>query len=165
MIRSILFVLMLGLSSGLIAQNYNIVSFKGKAFLEDEKGEEVKITLYQKNKKVSSYTTAKNGKFILDLERDHYYVVEFSKKNYVSKRLVIKTQMPSAEEYPRKKFNFDVNLIGKEEGVDYSPLDFPIAIIEYHDLQGMFFYDTEYSEARIKEEEQLVNSDPYLALN
>jgi len=162
--KSQLLVFFFSLALTLPAQDYATIGFKGKVHTGPDKGDSVEVVLFEENRKMSSYETRKNGKFILDLDRNKYYVVQFSKENYVTKRIVIDTRI-DGKGYPKKKFKFDVNLIPENEDLDYSALDFPIAIIEYNRNNDVFDYDFEYTRARAKEEQELVERDPYLAMN
>jgi len=164
MMRSLILSLLFIVSTVLSAQDYPTIGFKGKVYTGNEKGESVQVTLFEKNREISSYETEKNGKFILDLDRNKYYVIQFSKDEFVTKRLVIDTRI-AGEDYPKNSFKFDVSLIREVEGVDYSPLDFPMAIIQYYENNSEFNYDLEYTRARVEEEKELVNLDPFLAMN
>lgn len=165
-----LFSLLISFSS-LNAQNDLLIGFKGKVYCGDDKGEKVLVSLYDGNKKVSSYKTSGNGKFIMDLSRNRNYTVEFDKPGYVTKRVSIDTRIVNPMHYPKKTFKFDVSLIEEKEGVDYSTLDFPMALIEFEAEEMAFDYNLEYTMKRMEEQNLLqskgenVAHDPALALN
>lgn len=171
MFRSTLFILLSVLSIGLYSQGNSLIGFEGQVFFGEnkekatDKGEGVSITLFQGNTTISEYTTTRNGKFVLDLERNKYYIVEFKRDNYVTKRIIIKTKIPSSSKIPKKDFEFEVFLLKEVEGVNYSRLDFPMAIIEFQKPSEKFDYDTEYTDARDKEQEEIIKKGPTMASN
>tara|TARA_R110002096_G_scaffold136909_7_gene289862 strand:+ start:44891 stop:45394 length:504 start_codon:yes stop_codon:yes gene_type:complete len=159
------FFLLSFLFGSLIAQNgSSLLPFSGKIFTESKKDNKVTVKLYDGNKLVSSYETKANGKFIMDLERNKKYTVEFSQTAYVTKRISIDTKVNPKEVELLKEFKFDVDLIKEEEGINYSNLDFPIALIEFEKHSGQFDYNKAYTENMLKEQERILGSDYKIAM-
>lgn len=119
--------------------------FKGKVFLADDKGGKVTVSLYDGNKKISSYVTGASGKFIVDLFKDRHYTLQFSKEGYVTKRVIIDTGVNPKDALGVKEFKFDIGLIKEESDKDYSELDFPITIIEFEKSKREFVYNKKYT--------------------
>lgn len=152
-----LFILTL-LFSGLFAQSgSSLLPFSGKIFSNYSTAKNVVIKLYDGNKKISEYETKRNGKFIMDLERNKNYTVEFSKTDHVTKRIMINTHLNPVEAAAVNEFKFDVSLIEEEEGINYSSLDFPIALIEYEKVIGEFNYNKDYTENMLEEQNRLID--------
>ncbi|MAY83373.1 MAG: hypothetical protein CMP59_04490 [Flavobacteriales bacterium] len=147
---------MFAISLGGFAQVDSLIGFEGLVFLGEDRGDEVHIELFDGNHKISSYTTTGNGKFILDLERNKYYIVQFSKENYVTKRVIIDTRIYDDEVEPKEEFHFDVFLIKSRKNVDYSLLDFPIAIVQFRESKQKFEYDEKYFKARHDEQKTFI---------
>lgn len=135
--------------SVLAQKEESVFSFAGKVYLGTEKGEDVKISLFDNNKKISSYKTAKNAKFIIDVERNKHYTIQFEKKGYITKRLIIDTYVNERDAMGVKTFKFDVELFKEEKGKNYAILDFPIAIIEFNHISKEFSYNQKYTKSML----------------
>lgn len=149
----------------LIAQNgSSLLPFSGKVFTTCKKENRVTVKLYEGNKLISTYQTKLNGKFIMDLERNKNYTVEFSQATYLTKRISINTKINPKEAQDLKEFKFDVELIKLEEGTNYSNLDFPIALLEFDKISGQFDYNKTYTSNMLKEQEKIIGSNDKMAL-
>lgn len=146
-------------------QEGSIFSFAGKVFLGSDNGESVTISLYDNNKKISSYQTSKNGKFVIDAERNKHYTIQFNKEGFITKRLIIDTYVDEQYATGIKTFKFDVELIKKEEGKNYAILDFPIAIIEFLYISKEFSYNQKYTEAMLEVQDDILTSKSNIASN
>lgn len=138
------------------SQADTLVGFDGDVYIGEVKAKNVTISLYERNDVISSYTTSKNGQFVLDLERNKYYIVEFSKEGYVTKRVLIDTRIESDSLNPKDEFNFDVFLIKSKPNVDYSVLDFPMAIIQFQYNKERFDFDPKYTKQRHSEQKEFM---------
>jgi hypothetical protein len=138
------------------SQGDTLVGFDGDVYIGEAKAKDVTISLYERNDVISTYTTTKNGQFVLDLERNKYYIVEFSKKGYVTKRILIDTKIASDTLKPKDEFNFDVFLIKSKPNVDYSVLDFPMAIIQFQYNKQRFDFDPKYTRERHSEQKEFM---------
>ena len=141
----------------------SLFGFEGRVYLDGDKGKNVSITLYDNNKKVSSYETNRSGKFFLDIERNKHYTVVFKKEGFLAKRVIIKTHAKPNEVADVEAFKFDMNLEKKEFGVNYAQLDFPVTMIEFERLKGEFDYNKEYTENMIKIQEKYLEKQTNLA--
>jgi len=149
---------------GLMAQpGSSLLDFSGKVITESKKDNKVLIKLYEGNKVVSKYQTKRNGKFIMNLERNKKYTLEFAQTDYITKRIMIDTKVNPKEAASAKEFKFDVSLIKAEKGINYSSLDFPIALIEFEQVLGQFNYNKAYTERMLEEQERLVNQNLHIA--
>jgi tetratricopeptide (TPR) repeat protein len=88
------------------------------------------ITLYEDNKEINSVKTGSGGKFSFKLEMNKDYIVEVSKKGYISKRIRFITKIPDEETGVWVR-EFAVGLVKYCEGINYSVLDEPVDVIKY----------------------------------
>lgn len=147
-----------------IGQGSSFFGFKGKVFLEDDKGCEVTISLYDGNKKISSYVTGSSGRFIVDLYKNRHYTLQFAKEDYVTKRILIDTKVLNpSDAIGVKEFKFDVSLIKEDSELDYSELDFPIAIIEFENSQREFVYNVNYTNRMLGIQDQILRGERNVA--
>jgi hypothetical protein len=121
--------------------------------------------LYDGNYLVSESKTSWNGKFSIGLAKNKHYTVQFDKDGYMTKRIVIDTEIGEDDRENVKTFKFDVGLIKRESGKDYSILDFPIAIIKYHPESNQFFYDNKYTEHMLEAQKDIERSEARMASN
>ncbi len=115
--------------------------------------EKAKIVVKNEGSKYGVFKTNEKGEFKIDLAPDGDYLLVFSSKKMVSKRLQFNTyNVPEqAAEGGDWLFRFDVGLFEKEKGVDYSILDEPLAKIYFSEESYDFEYDMEYTKARMEE--------------
>jgi hypothetical protein len=120
------------------------------------------VTVYLNNNTSGEITeTPGKSKMNLELILNNDYVITFSKKEYITKRIAINTSMPSQrlaqELYP---FNFEVVLFPQYEGVNIVVFNQPVAKIFFDPLLDDFDYDTDYTKqiqsALKKAEEQII---------
>jgi hypothetical protein len=74
------------------------------------------------------------------------YGIRINKKGYVPRIISINTELPEfAQGFFR--FQFDTELIEETQSkkLDQDALDFPIAIISFHDDLRTFYYSEEYT--------------------
>lgn len=134
-------------------QSSSLLGFYGRVYIDDnkeDKGKKVNITLYANNDKISTYQTNYTGKFLLDIERNKHYTVVFEKEGYIAKSIIIKTYANPNELANFEDFKLDVVLLKKEFGVNYSNLDFPVAMIDFDKENGKFDYNQEYTENMVR---------------
>lgn len=122
-----------------------LYGFYGRVAVDEEKGIGVTVNLYDGNTMISSYKTKKNAKFAIDAPENKHYTLEFVKEGFVTKRVIINTKLLPENRIEEKDFAFDVYMIQEKEGVDYSILDFPIALIEYRKSVRAFDYNKKYT--------------------
>ncbi len=106
-----------------------------------------------KNGVPAAYSKSDNqGLFSLNLELGASYMLEFSRKGYVSKKININTSdAPKEESYNMK--NIAVDLFREQTAKDFSILNRPIAKIIYNVQQNAFVYDMTYN-AKIQDKVQ-----------
>ncbi|MFM7079026.1 MAG: hypothetical protein ACKOYC_04455 [Bacteroidota bacterium] len=127
-----------------------------------ESGDVEGVTVYLKNNTSGEINeTPGKAKMNLELILNNDYVITFSKKEYITKRIAMNTSMPTSrlvqELYP---FNFEVVLFPQYEGVNIVVFNQPVAKIFFDPLLDDFDYDTDYTKqiqsALKKAEEQII---------
>lgn len=119
--------------------------FYGRVFLENAKGDGVTVRLYDNNQLISTYKTNQKAKFSVGAPLAKHYSLEFVKEGFVTKRVIINTKAITTSKIRAEDFDFNVYLIKEEEDVDYSILDFPMALIEYKKSIKGFDYNKKYT--------------------
>lgn len=140
-----------------------VLKFGGNVFFGNDKAEGVTVSIYDGNYLVSESKTSRNGKFAVDLAKNKHYTVQFDKDGFMTKRIVIDTEIGEDGKDNVKTFKFDVGLIKRESGKDYSILDFPIAIIKYHAESNQFYYDNKYTEHMLEAQKDIEKSEARMA--
>ena len=125
-------------------------------FLENAKGGEVTVNLYDDNTVISTFTTEKNARFAIDAPIAKHYTVELVKEGFVTKRVIINTKQVYKSKERVEDFDFNVHLIHEEQEVDYSILDFPMALIEYKKSIKGFEYNKKYTRQMHKPQNKLI---------
>lgn len=119
--------------------------FYGRVFLENSKGDGVTVHLYDNNQLISTYKTSQNAKFSVGAPLAKHYTLEFVKEGFVTKRVIINTKAINSPKVRAEDFDFNVYLIKEEIDIDYSILDFPMALIEYKKSIKGFDYNKKYT--------------------
>ena len=120
-------------------------TFYGRIFLENAKGNGVTVKLYDDNTLISTYKTDKKAKFTIGAPSAKHYTVVFEKEGFVPKKVIINTKKVYQSKGNVEDFDFNVYLIKEEVDIDYSILDFPIALIEYKKSIKGFDYNKKYT--------------------
>jgi len=149
---SILTIFILTLTS---AKMPDVISFEfnGTVSTAEEALEGVEVRIFEGNEVLSTIYSDKKGRFEFELLKGSDYTLEFSKDGYVTKRMIVRTNV---EEGVKKlpKLKFEIALVDKARYADAienypesaSILDFPSAIIEYSKALGDFDYRMKYTE-------------------
>ena len=134
----------------------DIYTFYGRVFLENAKGGEVTVNLYDDNTVISTFTTEKNANFAIGAPIAKHYTVEFVKEGFVIKRVIINTKQVYKSKERVEVFDFNVHLIREEQEVDYSILNFPMALIECKKSLKRFDYNKKYTRQMHKPQNKLI---------
>lgn len=105
-----------------------------------------KVELLYNGIVVDSLILNDKKEFKFDLRKNCVYGVRITKKGYVGRIISINTQLPEfAKAFFR--FQFDTELIEQSlsKNLDKDALDFPIAIISFHEDIKCFYYSEEYT--------------------
>lgn len=162
----IMFILFLG--NGL-AQEKCIV--KGNVTIDGGDLSDVKITLYKDSEQANVQSIAWNGRFSYQLDFGYDYIFEFSKKNFVTKRVSVSTHVPHEVLEKDSRFPpciFLIELFRFFPGIDLSVFDQSIGMIRYNKesdlIETDFSFRTEIK-AELKDirEEIKLRQEVYLA--
>jgi hypothetical protein len=123
------------------------VPVKAQVFVDGEKAEGVKVTIYRQNERMGETVTAKNGVFRVDLDLDNVYNLLLSKEGAENKLLWIDTTMPKTQvDYPAYDLFIALEPNGKHAGPEGFYTDFPSALIRWDTEQGGFYHSERYLE-------------------
>ncbi|MGM0497141.1 MAG: hypothetical protein ACQESJ_04440 [Bacteroidota bacterium] len=122
-----------------------VLTLKGAVEKGEEPLNDAQITLYQDSEEVENIRTGNDGEFSVDMEINKEYTVEFSKDEYVSKKIFVDANVPEDEE-GTWMVEFSVGLFKMYPDLDVSALDKPITKILYNERENGFAYDYNYTE-------------------
>lgn len=117
--------------------------------------QDAQVTITQNGKEVFNQTSGKNGRpgnYQADYE--YVYLVKFTKEGYVSKTIEVNTVDNYNVEDVESEITvpFNVDMISKQAGIDYSPVeDKPVGRFFIDPATGFFDVDRAYSSQRKKE--------------
>lgn len=127
------------------------IPVKVKFRVLDDNGEAIKgatVRVYDHNKLIGIKENAP-AKVVWKLESDSYYTIEIALEKYVSKRIVIYTEVDDdVEEILDNRFVFFVELEHQSKYAKYENADdvtdYPSAIVEFNIHEGVFDYNEKY---------------------
>ena len=112
-------------------------------------GANIQVVIYQNEEIYVAFNADETGKYKFNLPINHNYRVVYGGNEYVNKEISI-----NAHELPKKKYGYNVKLdlgmFKNFEGVDYSFLTQPVALISYDDELGELSSDEKYSKKQSK---------------
>ena len=122
-----------------------VLTIKGAVEKGKEPLKDAQITLYQGSTEVRTVRAGRDGEFSIDMEINKEYTVEFSKEEFVSKKIFVDATVPEGEG-GTWMVEFSVGLFKMYPGLDVSALDKPITKILYNERENGFAYDYNYTE-------------------
>jgi len=102
------------------------------------------IKIYLNNILYSEFWTTKKGKSSFKLALNKIYLIELSKKGFVSKSFEVNTKVPNGEN-KAYSFDFDIDIFEAVIGLDASVLEKPIAKVAYSIIDERFAYDISFT--------------------
>jgi hypothetical protein len=102
------------------------------------------ITIYLNKIPYSEFWTTKKGKSTFKLSLNKNYLIEISKKGFVSKSFEVNTKVPIGQNEVYS-FDFDIDIFEKVNGLDASVLEKPIAKVAYNIVDERFAYDISFT--------------------
>ncbi len=142
MIKKLFFELLLTFPLILMGQQKVVVEISGKVKYEKKGLADATIKVYDAGNLYVSKTTDNLGKFELSLPLNKEFIIETSKKNYVTKKISFDTHVPKTEF--NWTYNFTVELFEMIQGLDISALSQPVAKVKYVKEYDDFDYDMVY---------------------
>jgi len=131
----------------------------------------VTVTLYKDSQQESVRNISKNGKFSYQLDFGYDYIFEFSKPEFVTKRISISTYVPQDVLERDSRFppcKFSIELFRHFSGIDLSVFDQPIGMIMYNNETDLIEIDLSFQkeiedELKRIERETKLKQQAYLA--
>jgi hypothetical protein len=112
-------------------------------------GTGTQVVVYQDDEIYVAFNADETGKYKFNLPINHNYRVVYGGKDFVNKEILI-----NAHELPKKKYGhnvkLDLGMFKNFDGVDYSFLAEPVALIAYDDIMGKLSFDEKYSKKQSK---------------
>jgi len=136
----------------------------GKATCSGLQLSDVTVLLIQDNQEVEKVVLKDKGKFRFLLKKNSFYTIRLSKGGYVTRSISINTELPPGTKWGIWRFEAEVQLFRENPLMNNDYLDYPVAIISYHQAKDAFDYNKKYT-AIIKqnihkaEKPEMVNKD------
>lgn len=155
-------------SSAIAQEKCNV---KGNVTINGGDLSNVKVTLYKDSNKESVRNISKNGKFSYQLDFGYDYIFEFSKKDFVTKKVSVSTYVPQDVLERDSRFppcKFSIELFRFFPGIDLSVFDQPIGMIMYNNETDLIETDLSFQteiedELKRIEKETRLKQEAYLA--
>lgn len=141
LVLSIVMVLLPVLCSAFYIELYGTV----REYFSADPMKDAEVRVYSDGSQVFFKKTKANGKFKFRIERERDYLIEFSGKNMVTKRVAINTQgIPAMSDIPFFEIELEMDLFPFVEGVDYSVMEQPLGRASYDDRIKNIRWDNKY---------------------
>jgi len=141
--KPLITVILIAFSIVAFSQQGGYVEIKGKIKQERDNIPGAKITVFENGSVVKSTTSDAQGKFEVKLDLDKTYILEFSKANFVTKKVKFETAVTEKQyvwSYP-----FTIELFDMMDGLDVSALSQPVTVIKFSQGAGDFQFDEAYT--------------------
>lgn len=117
-----------------------------KMKLKKDKGYKVELICF--NTLIETETKKSNKGFRLVLKKNAIYTIKISKEGFITKIISVNTTIEEKEEAPLTRFFFETELIKEKmkTELDEEGLEFPIALISYDSLNGVFNMNEKYTQ-------------------
>ncbi|MFO8235839.1 MAG: hypothetical protein R6U04_10600 [Bacteroidales bacterium] len=103
------------------------------------------VTILQNGEKFNTTRTKDDGLFDIEMEVNNEYIIEFSKDDYVTKKILVDANLPEDVE-GTWTVEFSITLFEMYPGLDISALEDPVTKIVYFEREDGFDYDRMYTE-------------------
>jgi len=105
----------------------------------------VKVSVKQSGSNVKTVRTDRDGLFTLEMDIGKKYTIEFSKEEFVTKKIFVDASVPEGRGGDWQ-VEFSIGLFKMYPGLDISALDNPVTKIKYIEDERGFGYDRIYTE-------------------
>tara|TARA_R110002050_G_scaffold109799_1_gene221442 strand:+ start:186804 stop:189926 length:3123 start_codon:yes stop_codon:yes gene_type:complete len=121
----------------------------GNVYVDGLRLDHVLVTLLEDNRVIDEVRTDENGKFKIEIALDKMQVIEFSKENFMGKKVDVDTRnVPEGErKYDYYNKGWKVDLYPSNLDIDFSVLKKPVALIVYNPANGDFSIDKKYEKS------------------
>ena len=134
---------------------HDTLSIKFDAKISDvetmgNKLEFVKVYIF-KNNEILDSSLAQNGRFKYILKTGNVYKIEFQKKGYISKHLVISSKDPGYKTKNNASLKVEVSLFKHQNGLEVDFLETkPIGIAQYDEHSGKLKWNVDYTRMMVE---------------
>jgi len=105
---------------------------------------EAVVRLYEADRPVKTVRTDQRGDFVIEMDLNKSYTIEFSKEGYVAKKIAVNSGVPEGEGGTWEA-EFSIGLFKMYPGLDVSALEEPVTRILYKENERGFGYDEMYT--------------------
>jgi hypothetical protein len=111
-----------------------------------KKMEGVQVKVLQNGKELENVTTSGSGKYEFELPLGFNYIIQFSKQDFVTKKLELNTKgIPMEDLEGGFQMTVDMSLFAYIEGFDLSILDAPIGKASFDPVRNSVEFDYDYT--------------------
>lgn len=138
-------------STLVLAQDYRqeaSLPVMGRITDGENKLEGCEVITYRGNERITTVLTDKSGKFRAELALNGEFSLEFHKKGFVPKRILVDTSFPlQMDDLMFDPLMMDISLLAtdKYQGVATDELDFPFARVRFDTKTQTFAQDQEWT--------------------
>lgn len=139
----------------IISSSQNTFQVKGM-ILDAQTGEKVpdaQVKLYKENELIDAFLCEKGSKFDLTFEKNNVYTIVVDGFGYISKKIQVNTSCNNeSKKIKDVTLNIKINesdILTNHE-INQFDLDFPYAILEYHEGANGFIYCEHYIDQILK---------------
>ena len=122
----------------------------------NNKLQDVTIKVYKFNKLVTTFYSNSKAKFEFEIPKNSYITLVFEKENFISKKILFDTRTDLNVDHVNNKFDLNIMLIERIEGVDYSDLDFPATKIFFSEKEDDYTYAIKNTKSMLKKQEEIL---------
>ena len=143
--------------SSAIAQRKLLID--GTLTVGSQKLNNATVTIFKDGQKVDAVTTKSNGKFEVELELEHLFMLVFGKEGLVSKKIEVDTRgIPEEEKETANLYygKWKVELFEESLGLNTSILKQPIGKVSYNPTYMQFANDDKYTKSIRKQLDELL---------
>jgi len=105
---------------------------------------EAVVRLYEGGRPVKTVRADQRGDFLIEMDLNKSYIIEFSREDYVAKKIAVNSGVPEGEGGTWEA-EFSIGLFKMYPGLDVSALDDPVTRILYKENERGFGYDEMYT--------------------
>ncbi len=121
------------------------------------------VTITVDNNKLKTVVTNRKGEFNFELQHSKTYILEATKKGFVTKKIKFSTKVPQKDVKGFMwEYDLNIQLFEMIEGLDISVLKDPVASVQYSPADEDFDYDDQYTEKMNKKIDEILKQLEFL---
>jgi hypothetical protein len=117
--------------------------------MKENDAPDCQVVVYQDGEIYVAFNSNEEGKYVFNLPINHNYEIVYGGVDYVNKKIVIDAHNLAQSRYGHK-VQLDMGIFKSYDGVDYSCLEQPVALMAFDSMYGKFSFDEKYSKKQSK---------------